>query len=215
MSRLALFDLDGTLVDRQASYARCLQELCDQFAYGPEVEAWLVRELEQRADRADFVRLRAAFRLVETADQLWKTYVGLMASAVACCPQTREGLVALRAAGWTIGVVTNGAADIQRAKLEATGLAPLVDGVAVSGDIEVRKPDALLFALAGKRCGADLADGWMCGDSPTADIVGARNVGLRSIWLRGRPWPDDLAPAHHVVDDVTGAIALLLNQPRE
>ena len=40
-------------------------------------------------------------------------------------------------------------------------------------------------------------------------------AGLRTIWLRGRPWPDGLPAAHHVVDDVTDAITILLNETWE
>ncbi|MEV5242950.1 HAD hydrolase-like protein [Streptomyces cinnamoneus] len=118
----------------------------------------------------------------------------------------------LRSAGWTIGIVTNGLADIQRAKLAATCIADLVDGVAVSGDLEIRKPDLRLFELAASRCNVNLADGgWMIGDKP-GDIVGGHRAGLCTIRLRGRPWPDGLPAAHHAVDDVTDAIAILLNE---
>ncbi|MCD9146035.1 HAD family hydrolase [Streptomyces albireticuli] len=67
-----------------------------------------------------------------------------MATAVTCRPAVLQGLARLRSAGWTIGIGTNGASDIQRTKLTAAGLADLVDGVAVSGDLEIRKPDRRL-----------------------------------------------------------------------
>ena len=55
----------------------------------------------------------------------------------------------------------------------------------------------------------------MVGDNPAGDIGGGHQAGLRTIWLRGRPWPDDLAVAHHDVDDVTDAITILLNETSE
>ncbi|MEU6053113.1 HAD family hydrolase [Streptomyces xanthochromogenes] len=117
---------------------------------------------------------------------------------------------------WTIGIVTNGASDIQRAKLAATGLTDLVDGVAVSGDLDIRKPDRRLFELAALRCGVSLAaDSWMVGDNPAGDIGGGHEVGLRTIWIRGRPWPENLRAAQYVVDDVTDAITILLNETWE
>lgn len=73
-----------------------------------------------------------------------------------------------------------------------------------------------LFELAASRCGCFLADGgWMIGDNPAGDIGGGHKAGLRTIWLRGRPWPDELPAAHHVVDDVTEAITILLNETWE
>ncbi|KIF72760.1 hydrolase [Streptomyces sp. 150FB] len=216
MPGLVLFDLDGTLVDRHLALSDAVASLCQANALAPDAELWLRAELADRANAADFVRLREVFDLEVSAARLWQEYVSLMAAAVTCPPEVLEGLARLRAAAWTIGIVTNGAGDIQRAKLATTGLADLVDGVAVSGDLEIRKPDLRLFDLAATRCGVNLAHGgWMVGDNPSGDIGGGHQAGLGTIWLRGRPWPDDLPAAHHVVDDVTDAITILLNETSE
>ncbi|MFJ4858621.1 HAD family hydrolase [Streptomyces sp. NPDC088730] len=216
MYRLALFDLDGTLADRQSALSDALTCLCRSRAISPDAEQWLRTELADRATANDFVRLRDAFGLEASAADLWQEYVDLMSVAVTCRPEVLQGLAHLRAAAWTIGIITNGASDIQRAKLAGTGLASLVDGVAASGDLEIRKPDRRLFELAATRCGVSLAGGgWMIGDNPAGDIGGGHQAGLRTIWLRGRPWPDGLPAAHHVVDDVTDAITILLNETWE
>ncbi|MGW5851848.1 HAD family hydrolase [Streptomyces sp. NPDC055254] len=213
MSRFAFFDLDGTLADRQSALSDALTCLSRSRALSPGAEQWLRIELADRATVNDFARLRDTFGLEASAADMWQEYVDLMSAAVTCRPEILEGLARLRAAAWTIGIITNGASDIQRAKLAATGLVDLVDGVAVSGDLEIRKPDLRLFELAATRCGVNLADGgWMIGDNPAGDIGGGHQAGLRTIWLRGRPWPDDLPAAHHVVDDVTDAITILLNE---
>ncbi|NEA19605.1 HAD family hydrolase [Streptomyces halstedii] len=212
MARLALFDLDGTLVDRQAAVRDVLTALCRAHDFDAVTEQWLRAELVDRANLDDFVRLREVFGLVVSAAQLWREYVDLMAATVTCRPEVLEGLARLRAAAWTIGIITNGAGDIQRAKLAGTGLDSLVDGVAVSGDLEIRKPDRRIFELGAARCGVSLADGgWMIGDNPAGDIGGGHQAGLRTIWLRGRPWPDGLLAAHHVVDGIADAITILLN----
>ncbi|MFJ8982584.1 HAD family hydrolase [Streptomyces sp. NPDC102282] len=213
MYRFALFDLDGTLADRQSAFSEAVTGLCRAHTLTPDVEQWLRTELVDRANAADFARLRDAFDLEVPATQLWQKYVSLMAAAVTCRPEVLQGLARLRADAWTIGVITNGGSDIQRAKLAATGLADLVDGVAVSGDLEIRKPDLRLFEVAAHRCGVSLANGgWMIGDNPAGDIGGGHQAGLRTIWLRGRPWPDELPAAHHVVNDITDAITILLNE---
>ncbi|MEU2730578.1 HAD family hydrolase [Streptomyces griseoviridis] len=216
MSRFALFDLDGTLADRQSALSDALTCLCRSRALSPDAEQWLRIQLADRATVNDFALLRDVFGLEASAADLWQEYVDLMSAAVTCRPEVLEGLARLRHAAWTIGIITNGAGDIQRAKLAGTGLASLVDGVAVSGDLEIRKPDRSLFELAATRCGVSLTDGgWMIGDNPAGDIGGGQQAGLRTIWLRGRPWPDGLPAAHHVVDDVTDAITILLNETWE
>ncbi|MEW2290130.1 HAD family hydrolase [Streptomyces sp. NPDC047841] len=209
--RLAIFDLDGTLVDRTSAVADAIATLSHDHGYGPEIETWLLTELADRADRSDFDRLRAAFRIAESADHLWRVYIDRMASAVTCRPTVLAALTRLKDAGWSIGVATNGSSDIQRAKVRATGLADLIDGIAASGDIDVRKPDPRLFELAAARCGTQLTPGdWMTGDDPEADIAGGYGAGLRTIWVRGRTWPDGLDTPHHTVDDVSEAIDYLL-----
>ncbi|MEU5161228.1 HAD family hydrolase [Streptomyces sp. NPDC020875] len=210
---LVLFDLDNTLVDRQLALNDAVTALCRSNALAANADQWLRTELADRATADDFARLREAFDLEASAADLWQEYVDLMSATVTCRPEVLEGLARLRAGGWTIGVITNGAGDIQRAKLAGTGLADLVHGVAASGDLEIRKPDRRLFELGASRCGVSLADGgWMVGDNPTGDVGGGHQAGLRTIWLRGRPWPDGLPAANHVVDDVTDAITILLTE---
>ncbi|MGW1534472.1 HAD family hydrolase [Streptomyces aureus] len=211
--RLALFDLDNTLVNRATAFPHAITDLCNDWGYGPDIEAWLTTELADRAAPADFGRLTAEFRLPDDEARLWRGYVDRIASSVTCDAAVLSGLDQLRSEGWTVGVATNGAADIQRAKLAATGLLDCVDGIAVSGDIEVRKPDRRLFELAAERCGTNLSyGGWMIGDNPATDIGGGRAAGLRTIWIQGRPWPDDLAPAERTVRAAADAITVLLNE---
>ncbi|MGW2050771.1 HAD family hydrolase [Streptomyces sp. NPDC001858] len=211
--RLALFDLDGTLVDRQSAVTGAVTALCRTHGFNPTVEQWLLARLADRANASDFAQLRAVFGLHEPTAELWHEYVDLMAATVSCRPPVLTGLARLRETGWTIGIATNGASEIQRAKLAAAGISDLVDGVAASGDQEIRKPDRRLFELAASRCGVSLArGGWMIGDNPAGDIGGGHQAGLHTIWLRGRPWPNGLAAADHSVGDVTDAITILLNE---
>ncbi|MFE3413110.1 HAD family hydrolase [Streptomyces mirabilis] len=214
--RLALFDLDGTLVDRRSAFADAIADLTSTHGYGPDVEHWMLIHLADRASPHDFARLREVFNLDESAADLWRAYIDRMTAAVTCRPAVLDSLARLKAASWSIGVATNGASDIQRAKVRATGLADLIDGIAASGDIDVRKPDLRLFELAAARCGTQLSrDDWMIGDNPENDIAGGYKAGLQTIWVRGRPWPGGLAVPHHSVDDVTEAIDYLLTHSPE
>lgn len=79
--------------------------------------------------------------------------------------------------------MTNGDAAVQAAKIAAAGLDPLVDGICISGAEGVAKPHREIFDLAALRCGADLVGGWMIGDNPLADVQGAHQAGLNSVWI--------------------------------
>jgi putative hydrolase of the HAD superfamily len=98
-------------------------------------------------------------------------------------PDAAPALRALRAAGLALVVVSNWDASLHE-RLEETGIAPLVDGAVASAPFGAAKPDPAIFArgleLAG---GAPAAAAWHVGDSPDADVAGARAAGLRAVLL--------------------------------
>ena len=52
----------------------------------------------------------------------------------------------------------------------------------------------------------------MIGDSPTADIAGAQNAGISSVWLRrGRDWPIGPPAPDHQTDTFSAAVHLILD----
>jgi putative hydrolase of the HAD superfamily len=52
----------------------------------------------------------------------------------------------------------------------------------------------------------------MIGDSAEADIGGARNAGLRSVWLhRGRPWPLTGFQPAHAANSFPQAVSIVLS----
>ncbi|SCF97535.1 putative hydrolase of the HAD superfamily [Streptomyces sp. DconLS] len=159
-----------------------------------------------------FEAIHTRCRLPVSTTELWHTYCTDIAALVSCQAGVLDGLDELRAAGWRVGVATNGAADIQRAKLRATGIAERVDGVFVSEEADARKPQTRHFALAAARCGTVLGDGgWMVGDNPVNDIGGGRSAGLRTIWIdNGRSWPLADPGPDHVVPHARAALDLLL-----
>jgi putative hydrolase of the HAD superfamily len=92
-----------------------------------------------------------------------------------------------------LGLLTNGPSDIQRLKLEGSGLAPHFESVAISGEMGVGKPEPAAFAQILGRLGVEPHEAVMVGDSWERDIEGALAAGLPSVWIAsGRPVP---APA--------------------
>ncbi|MET8681831.1 HAD family hydrolase [Streptomyces sp. NPDC004647] len=213
MQRLVLFDLDNTLLDRQWALAEWAADFCRTHGLDGGAEGHLVDALQERAYPATFERLRHELVLEEPAAKLWDDYVTGIAARVPRRPEVIEGLEQLHAARWRLGILTNGAADIQRAKIAAAGLTRSVDAIVISEEIGARKPEADAFHVAVARCGGTpWEDGWMVGDNPENDIRGGQSAGLRTIWVRqDGPWPDHLTPPDHAVPDALSAIKLLLS----
>jgi HAD superfamily hydrolase (TIGR01549 family) len=92
----------------------------------------------------------------------------------------------------TVGIVSNNHTPEQKEKMAAIGIGPYVDFLLTSEDAEAEKPDPVIFRRALERAAAGPQDAVMVGDNWSTDIVGARALGLRSIWLnrRGLPRPD-------------------------
>ncbi|MFF4540874.1 HAD family hydrolase [Streptomyces aureus] len=209
---LALFDLDNTLIDRSAGLEHWARGFVRSRALPREAEAVVGDRLRDRANPEDFVSLVAVLGLNDDPCDLWHEYVKGVARSVYCFTGAREGLESLRGAGWTIGIATNGAGDIQRAKLAATGLVPLFDGICISGEAGARKPKRRFFEAAAAECGASLrTGGWMVGDSPETDMNGARAAGLRTLWVtNGRAWADGLREPDAEAVGIAEAIEVLL-----
>ncbi|NKI41620.1 HAD family hydrolase [Streptomyces physcomitrii] len=209
---LALFDLDNTLVDRRGTLAEWAAEFTARHRLADEERAYVLSMVAERAYPSTFDAIRIRYRLPMSTAELWRAYYTDIAALVLCQAEVLDGLDELRAAGWRVGVATNGAVDIQRTKLQATGIAERVDGVFVSDEAHARKPQTWHFTLAAARCGTVLGDGgWMVGDNPVNDIGGGRSAGLRTIWIgSGSSWPPDDPGPDHTVPHARAAIDLLL-----
>ncbi|MEU0208372.1 HAD family hydrolase [Streptomyces canus] len=207
-----LFDLDNTLVDRRGTLVDWAVEFTARHRLADEEQAYVLSMVAERAYPCTFDAIRIRYRLPTSTAELWRAYCTDIAALVSCPTEVLDGLDELRAAGWRVGVATNGAVDIQRAKLRAAGIAERVDGVFVSGEADARKPQTRHFALAAARCGTVLGDGgWMVGDNPVNDIGGGRTAGLSTIWIgNDRSWPPNDPGPDHTVPHARAAIDLLL-----
>jgi putative hydrolase of the HAD superfamily len=95
-------------------------------------------------------------------------------------------LARLRGKGYRLGCVTDGWPDVQRRKVEALGLAPLLDTVVYTGDYGPRrgKPDPFGFVACCARLGVGTGSAVHVGDHPERDVRGARRAGMVSVRVR-------------------------------
>jgi HAD superfamily hydrolase (TIGR01662 family) len=120
-------------------------------------------------------------------------------------------LEALKRRGIPVGIVTNGSAEAQTAKIRNSPLPSLVDAWVISGELGVKKPDARIFEHMIVRLAVDPASSWFVGDDPLADVWGAKQVGLKTAWIpRHTAWPDDLPLCQDArLSDVCEVLTLL------
>ena len=121
-------------------------------------------------------------------------------------PGVAAALLGLRKVGLRIGCLSNAVfcGRTLHAELERHGLE--VDFVISSADLQIRKPDARVFAAALSRMSLPSSAVWFVGDSWAADICGAANSGLFPVWLSQSEEP---LPASPVCAKVTSWEELL------
>lgn len=102
-------------------------------------------------------------------------------------PDAAPILKALREAGLRLAVISNAGddADVQTLVNNA-GLRPYLDFALSSAACGIRKPNPRIFEIALERWKLPREDVVMVGDTLGADILGARNAGLTSVWLTRR-----------------------------
>lgn len=98
-------------------------------------------------------------------------------------PDARETVTRL-SAKYALGLLTNGAPDLQREKIVASRLADLFKEVAISGIYGIGKPRPEFFLHLTDRLGVAPTEAVMVGNSLERDIAGARDAGIASIWLK-------------------------------
>lgn len=93
---------------------------------------------------------------------------------------------------YNIGIITNNLISEQEEKLEYLGLSSYIDIMITSEEARVPKPDPQIFNLTLKKFNAKPDEVIMIGDSWEHDILGAHNMGIKSIWLNHKkiPCPD-------------------------
>lgn len=197
MIRAVLFDLDGTLYDRDLVVLHVAREqfaACGSRLAGVDEASFLHRfiELDEHgyASRPGLYQgLAASFSLgesvaLEMQHDFWDCYT----QGCTLTADTSATLQALRSAGKVLGVITNGDREWQAKKLASLGLGGFFDVVLISDSEGLKKPDRRIFARALERCGVAPHEAVFVGDHPEIDVAGARAAGLLPVWKRVPYW---------------------------
>ncbi|MGH8381643.1 HAD family hydrolase [Pseudomonas sp.] len=210
--KLITFDLDDTLWDTAPVIVSAEAILRDWLAANapdlgavPVEHLYAIRERLVQAEpglkhRISALRRRVLFRALEDvgysenkarelANEGFEVFLHAR-HQIDIFPEVQPVLEILRHS-YTLGVVTNGNADVRR-----LGLADYFKFALCAEDLGIGKPDPQPFLEALRQGQVEAHAAVHIGDHPGDDITGAQRAGLRAIWFnpQGKTWEAETRP---------------------
>ena len=207
-----IFDLDGTLLDRNAVFAKVAGNFYDEHLDNlttmarDEAVEMMVRWDRDGYSNREWMRSQWLSQWPKTGldtESLRVWYRSAMERHIEPDVEIIDFLTGLNHRQVPWGIVTNGAAS-QRGKCRAAGLEQGAPFIIVSGEVGYAKPDQRIFRDALTAVGLESPGKVLfVGDNPVADIDGAQRFGMMTAWIRrGRTYPSDLQPPDFTIDHV-------------
>jgi putative hydrolase of the HAD superfamily len=216
--RAFLLDLDDTIIDDSGNVERCWRDSC--LEHGSELRpldpcqlfdtiertrGWYWSDPDRhREGRLDLpgarreVVLRSLSELgidnTALANKIADTYGTRRDLGVLPIPGAIETVQWLRAQGCRTALLTNGAAESQRGKVDRFQLGGLFDAILIEGELGYGKPDPRVYRNALEMLGVKPEEATMVGDNLEFDVLAPQELGVYGVWidLRGEG-----APAKH------------------
>ena len=197
MIKAVLFDLDGTLLDRDESVKWFIERQYDRLekmvGHIPK-EKYVARfiELDKRGyvwkDKV-YQQLVAEFDLTEiTWEELLEDYISRFKDSCIPFPNLKKMLEELKMNHFLLGMITNGYGSFQMDNIKAMDIEKYFDVILVSEWEGIKKPDSKIFIRAVERLNVLPNECIFIGDHPENDVHAAKKVGMKGIWKKDTQW---------------------------
>jgi len=186
-----LFDLDGTLLDRDTSLKDFITKQYNRLKPllgGITEKSYTERFIELDAhglvwkDKV-YQSLLSEFNITGISwQELLEDYVNNFS---ACCigyAGIQTALKQLKNDGYIMGIISNGKYPFQEKNIEALGIKDYFQTILISEKEGIKKPDAAIFHRAAEKLGISASEAIYIGDNPKNDIEAAKNAGMKTIW---------------------------------
>ena len=116
------------------------------------------------------------------ADRIADAFTEMRRNEYRLYPDAHATVDALRDAGVKLALVTNGASDMQRHKIERFDLSHRFHHIQIEGEFGQGKPELAVYRHALERLGCEASDAWMVGDNYEWEVVAPQKLGMCGIW---------------------------------
>lgn len=208
MFKAVLFDLDGTLLNRDQSVELFInkqyERLYKLLSHIPK-EQYISRFIE--LDNHGYVwkdkvyqQLIDEFKISSiTWEELLQDYIEEFKHHCVAFPHIHEMLEELKENKIALGMITNGYGQFQVANMKALDIEKYFDVILVSEWEGIKKPNPQIFRNALKKLNVEPSESVFIGDHPENDVKAAQNVGMKGIWKKDNQWT--CVEADEIIDD--------------
>lgn len=197
MIKAVLFDLDGTLLDRDATIRDFIENQYDRFCkklYNVPKINYVNRFIA--LDMHGYVwkdkvykELIKEYNLAELKwESMLEDYLLHVNEHAVAYPGLNEMITSLNKSGYHLGIITNGKSKLQMNMIEALEIKHYFDVILISESEGMKKPDPLIFQKALISMKVSPSECVYIGDHPENDVEAARAVGMQGIWKRNNSW---------------------------
>ncbi|WP_277586601.1 HAD family hydrolase [Psychrobacillus antarcticus] len=209
MIKAAIFDLDGTLLNRDESVKIFIDRQYDRLKelIGHIPKEKYVRRFIDLDNRGYVWKDKVYQQIVDefgvtsiTWEELLQDYISEFKNNCIPFPNLIRMLEELKNNNILLGMITNGYGQFQMDNIIALGIEKYFDIILVSEWEGIKKPNPRIFNNALEKLNISASEGVFIGDHPENDILAAKNVGLKGIWKKDLQWNN--VNADYMVDDL-------------
>ena len=219
MIKAVLLDLDGTLLNRDASLKYFLEaqyERLYQYLGHIPIEKYTSRfiELDQRGYVGkDLVYQQLIIELNISGisrESLHLDYINEFSNCCVPFPNLINMLESLKDRSIRLGIITNGKGKFQMDNIKALGIENYFDTILISEREGIKKPNPEIFKRALSKLDAAAYESMYVGDHPENDVLGSKNVGMLAVWKKDIYWGH--AEANFVINDLMDLLKIVESQ---
>lgn len=204
--RVIFFDLDDTLISAygkpREAWSEAVEAVSDRLAgrdpaqvtealmassraFWSDPERHRIWRQKLKASRRETVRLGLAELGLEDDDlaaEIGDAYSALRDRMMSLFPEAHETLDRLRAAGLRLALVTNGAGEVQRRKIDRFDLEGRFERILIEGEFGAGKPEPAVYRHLLAHFAVAPEEVWMVGDNLEWEVAAPQRHGITGIW---------------------------------
>jgi putative hydrolase of the HAD superfamily len=197
--KAVFFDLDGTLLDREASIKEfSIQQYQRYYSKLSHIPQAVFTNRFKELDARGYVWKDKVYQQMEAeftfqgiaAEDLLRDYLDHFHQSCVPFPYLTECLSALRDMQLKLGVISNGRWDFQKASIRALHIEKYFEAIVISEEVGISKPDPRIFQRAMARLGVMPSGSVFVGDHPVNDIEAAKSCGMEAVWKIDPHWDE-------------------------